>query len=61
MPDTDRLVAAIFAASMNAQNPTADGLLTQYEFFCREIPARRKAEQRKQEETDQVAWSKSSY
>jgi hypothetical protein len=61
MPDTDRLVAAIFAAAMNASAPTADGLLTQYEYFVQEIPARRKAAQKKLEETDQAAWTKRSY
>ncbi len=61
MTDTDRLVAAIFSATMNAKEPTASGLIAQYEYFLKEIPARRREEQRKQEETDQAAWSKSSF
>ncbi len=61
MSDTDRLVAAIFSATMNAKDPTAAGLLAEYEFFLREIPARRQAEQRKAEESDSAAWKKSSY
>jgi hypothetical protein len=61
MPDTDRLVAAIFSAAMNASDPTQDGLLAQYDYFLQEIPARRKAAQKKQEESDQAAWKKSSF
>jgi hypothetical protein len=61
MPDTDRLVAAIFSAAMNASDPTPAGLLTAYDYFLQEIPARRKAAQKKQEETDQAAWKKSSF
>ena len=61
MSETDRLVAAIFAATMNAKEPTAAGLLAQYEYFLKELPARRQAEQRKAEEQDSAAWSRSAF
>ena len=61
MPDTDRIVAAIFAATMRAKDPTHDSLLAEYEFFVKEIPARRNAEQRKLEEKDSAAWSRSAF
>ena len=61
MPDTDRLVAAIFSAAMNVKEPTAAGLIAQYEYFLKEIPARRQAEQRKAEAIDSEAWKKSTY
>jgi hypothetical protein len=61
MPDTDRLVAAIFSATMNARDPTAEALLAQYEYFLKELPARRSAEQRKAEEHDNAAWSRSAF
>jgi hypothetical protein len=57
MSDSDKVVAAIFSATMNAASPTPSGLITQYEYFLREIAARRKAEQQKAEETANAAWT----
>jgi hypothetical protein len=61
MNDTDRLVAAIFSATMNAREPTAAGLIEQYEFFLQEIPARRQAEQQKRDATANAAWTNRTY
>ncbi len=60
MPDTDRLVAAILSATMNAKEPTQAGLIAQYEFFLREIPARRKAQQVKDQASADAAWTNRS-
>jgi hypothetical protein len=57
MTETDHLVAAIFSATMNAAAPTADGLIAQYEYFLRELPARRRADQKRAEESADAAWN----
>ncbi len=60
MPDTDRLVAAILSATMNHKEPSAAGLIAQYEYFLREIPARRKAQQAIDQATADAAWNSRS-
>ena len=57
MSETDHLVAAILSATMNLREPTQDGLIAQYEYFLREIAARRRADQLRAEETANAAWN----
>jgi len=57
MTETDQLVAAIFSATMNAAAPTPAGLIAQYEYFLRELPARRRAAQQRAEESANAAWT----
>jgi hypothetical protein len=58
MSETDQLVAAILAATMNLREPTQESLIAQYEYFLREIAARRRAEQLRAEESANAAWTR---
>jgi hypothetical protein len=60
MSDADQLVAAILSATMNLREPTQAGLIEHYEYFMREIPARRKAAQQRLDENAHDAWTKRS-
>jgi hypothetical protein len=60
MPETDHVVAAILSAAMNLKEPSAEGLIAQYEYFLREIPARRKAQQAIDQASADAAWTKRS-
>ena len=57
MSDVDQLIAAIFA-TMTVKEQTREGLLEEFEFYARALPARRAAARKAESEKGMETWRK---